>query len=295
MPSSAGSADRIAAFARSFTLEATRPSVAEINDIAGILGRGCQIYLSAVPSQSFRQLADLAAVVRRAGFEPVSHLPARRLTSAAELAGFLSRVAGEAGMRQLLVIAGDGEPAGPYHDALAVIRDGALRNAGIEEVGVAGYPENHHRIAPDKIATALRDKIAAAAATGLRLHIVSQFSFSPEKIVAWLKHLRAAGIGAPVKVGMAGPTSVPALLRYAKRCGVGASIRGLLSGAPAGLFGHVGPDRIIDALAAAGGDVGNATPHYFSFGGVAETARYAQDLATGRSAGRHAKTGSNSA
>jgi methylenetetrahydrofolate reductase (NADPH) len=293
MLSPVGPADRIAAFARGFSLEATRPSAAEIGEVAGILGRGSQIYLSAVPSQSLRQLAELAAAVRRAGFEPVAHLPARRLTSAAELADFLSRVAGEAGMRQLLVIAGDREPAGPFQDALAVIRDGALQKAGIEEVGVAGYPENHHHIAPGKIETALRDKIATAAAGGLRLHIVSQFSFAPEKIVAWLKRLRTAGIDAPVKVGMAGPTSIPALLRYAKRCGVGASIRGLLSGTPAGLFGHVGPDRIIDALAAAGDDIGNAMPHYFSFGGVVETARYAQDLATGRSAERHARIGSN--
>ena len=95
--------------------------------------------------------------------------------------------------------------------------------------------------------------------------------------------MRACGIATPVKVGMAGPTSVPALLRYARRCGVNASLRGLMSGAAAGLIGHVGPDRIIDALAAAG-DLGDAAPHYFSFGGTVETARYACEA----SAGRHA-------
>ena len=112
------------------------------------------------------------------------------------------------------------------------------------------------------------------------VHIVSQFSFSPERILAWLKQLRACGIAKPVKVGMAGPTSVPALLRYARRCGVNASLRGLMSGAAAGLIGHVGPDRIIEALAAADG-LGDAAPHYFSFGGTLETARYACEAARG--------------
>jgi methylenetetrahydrofolate reductase (NADPH) len=103
---------------------------------------------------------------------------------------------------------------------------------------------------------------------------VSQFSFSPERILAWLQKLRACGITKPVKVGMAGPTSVPGLMRYAKRCGVNASLRGLMAGAAAGLIGHVGPDRIIETLSLAG-DLGDAAPHYFSFGGVLETVRYA--------------------
>jgi hypothetical protein len=67
---------------------------------------------------------------------------------------------------------------------------------------------------------------------------------------------------------------MPGLLRYARRCGVDASLRGLMSGAAAGLIGNVGPDRIIETLAAAG-DLGDAAPHYFSFGGAIETARYA--------------------
>ena len=117
------------------------------------------------------------------------------------------------------------------------------------------------------------------------VHIVSQFSFSPERILAWLKQLRACGITRPVKVGMAGPTSMPALLRYAKRCGVNASLRGLMSGAAAGLIGNVGPDRIVETLALAG-DLGDAAPHYFSFGGAVETARYA--CSTSRRARRRA-------
>jgi methylenetetrahydrofolate reductase (NADPH) len=152
---------------------------------------------------------------------------------------------------------------------------------GIEEIGIATYPEGHPRISPSRLESALDEKLAAATAQGLRVHLVSQFSFSPERILAWLKQLRACGIAQPVKVGMAGPTSVTALLRYAKRCGVTASLRGLMSGAASSLIGHVGPDRIIDALAAAT-DLGDIAPHYFSFGGAVETARYACEASAGR-------------
>ena len=167
-----------------------------------------------------------------------------------------------------------------------MIQKGRLREAGIEEIGIAGYPEGHPRIAPDRIEAALDAKIATAAVHGLALHIVSQFSFSPERILAWLKRLRACGIATPVKVGMAGPTSLTALLRYAKRCGVNGSLRGLMSGTAAGLIGHVGPDRIIDSLGAASG-LGDIAPHYFSFGGALETGRYACEAAAGRLAAGH--------
>ena len=198
----------------------------------------------------------------------------RRIRAAADLQNLLASLRGEADVRRLLVIGGDVDTAGPFADALAVIQKGRLRETGIDEIGIGGYPEGHPRIAPDRLETALDQKIAAARAAGLRVHIVSQFSFSPEHILAWLKRLRACGIAVPVKVGMAGPTSMPALLRYAKRCGVNASLRGLMSGAAAGLLGNVGPDRIIEALSLAR-DLGDAAPHYFSFGGAVETARYA--------------------
>jgi methylenetetrahydrofolate reductase (NADPH) len=260
--------------ARRFSIEATRPKPAEIDAVADGLGAGHRLYLSAVPTQSYEEHAATAAYARRAGFEPVVHVTARRLASAAELGDVLSRLRGEADVRTVLVLAGDTEQRGPYKDALALIHDGALQRAGITEIGISGYPEGHSVIPAEAIERALHDKIAAAREAGLRLHIVSQFSFDPQAIVAWLRRLRADGIAMPIHVGMAGPTGIPALLRYARRCGVNASMRGLMSGAAASLLGNVGPDRIIDALDAIS-DLGDTRAHYFSFGGLAETARYA--------------------
>ncbi len=78
---------------------------------------------------------------------------------------------------------------------------------------------------------------------------------------------------------------MPALIRYAKRCGVNASLRGLMSGAASALIGNVGPDRIVEALSAAQGELGelgelgDAHPHYFSFGGLIATANSACKMA----------------
>jgi len=270
-----------AGFAQHFSIETTRPGAAEIAALAEILPRATPVYYSAVPTIEPHELVSAAASLRKAGLEPVVHIAARRVRAAADLQELLVALRGEADIKRLLVIGGDVETLGPFPDALSVIQKGRLREAGIEEVGVGAYPEGHPRIASGRLEAALDEKIAAAAAQGLRVHVVSQFSFSPERILAWLKQLRACGIARPIKVGMAGPTSVPALFRYAKRCGVAASLRGLASGAAASLVGHVGPDRIIETLAGADG-LGDAAPHYFSFGGTVETARYACEAAHGK-------------
>jgi methylenetetrahydrofolate reductase (NADH) len=183
-------------------------------------------------------------------------------------------------VRTVLVIAGDRDrPLGPFASALDVIDSGMLQQRGIAEIGVAGYPDGHPRIASDMLDHALDAKVAAAARAGLRVHVVSQFCFDASCIVRWLANLRAAYPGLPVKIGMAGPTSIGTLLRYAQRCGVRASFGALSRHAKA--MGHLlapaAPDAIIGALAAAcaGSALGPVTPHFFSFGGVERTAQWA--------------------
>lgn len=264
--------------ARNFTVEATRPSADEVAQLREILQPGTSVYVTAVPTGAAEETVTAATALRNAGFEPVVHVAARRLNSAGALQDMLKRLTGEAGVRRLLVIGGDTDAAGPYVDALAVIQKGDLRTRGIEEIGIGAYPEGHPRISSERLEASIDEKVASATAQGLRVHIVSQFAFSGEHIIAWLKRLRGSGIKQPVGIGLAGPTSVPALIRYAKRCGVAASLRGLMSGAATGLVGNVGPDRIIDLLRISQRELGDTHLHYFSFGGVVPTARYARDL-----------------
>jgi methylenetetrahydrofolate reductase (NADPH) len=274
-------------FAARFSVEATKPTTAEIAAIAALVPRGTEVYVTAGSKLSADERVSAAARIRTAGLEPVAHIAARMVPSAAALDELLRRLAAEADLRRLLVVGGDAEVAGPFPDALSIIRNGRLRERGIAEIGIGGYPEGHPRIPPGRLEAALDEKIAFAAAQGLAAHIVSQFSFSGERIVAWLRQLRTCGIRVPVKVGMVGPTSVPALIRFARRCGVSASLRGLMTGRTTSLVGHVGPDRIVAEIAAADG-LGDIAAHYFSFGGAVETARYACDAAHGRHGARRA-------
>ncbi len=277
-------------FASRFSVEATRPSADEIARLRDVLPAGNEIYLTAVPKLTAGELAIAAKRVRDAGLEPVVHVAARMLPEAKMLADLLARLHGEAHVRRLLVIGGDAAQAGPFPDALSIIQKGHLREAGIEEIGIGAYPEGHPSIPPDRLEAALDAKIAAAKAQGLKVNIASQFSFDPDAILGWLKKLRACGIELPVKVGMVGPTSVTGLMRFARRCGVSASILGLISGNVTSLLGHVSPDNILEKLSSAEG-LGDAAPHYFSFGGTVETARYACKAAQRTGEFQHAMAG----
>jgi methylenetetrahydrofolate reductase (NADPH) len=72
-------------------------------------------------------------------------------------------------------------------------------------------------------------------------------------------------------------------MRYASRCGVRALAQGLAhhAGLARELFAMWAPDGFVSALAQARGS-GALKPHFFSFGGLLPTARWAQAVAQGR-------------
>jgi methylenetetrahydrofolate reductase (NADPH) len=281
-----GEAARIAELVRRASFETTRPTDAEIDALTAAAAPGTAVYVSALPSRPPEQQIAVAKRLWARGFEPVPHLAARNFADAPALDHYLARLAEEAGVRRLLVIGGDRDaPAGQFHHAIEVIESGLPQSRGIREIGIAGYPDGHPRVAPGEIDRALAAKIEAAAATGLRVHIVTQFAFSPEPILAWVARLRALGIELPVRIGVAGPASVATLLRYAAICGVKTSARALArnAGLAKHLFGSTAPDAILRALAnsSPGGELGDIAPHVFSFGGLGATARWIAAVAAG--------------
>jgi methylenetetrahydrofolate reductase (NADPH) len=280
-------AGAIAGFVRDYSLEATRPSAADVAALADTAPAGTRVYVSAVPGQSAAAAAEAAQQLRAAGFEPVPHLAARNFATAHELDAFLSRLGGEAGVRRVLVIAGDrAAPAGEIRSALDVIDGGALRRHGIVEIGIAGYPDGHPRIAQGELDRALAAKVRAAEAIGVKVQIVTQFCFDAGAILDWIARLRAFGLEQPVRVGLAGPTNLATLLRYAQRCGVRASAQVLArqAGLVRQLFALSAPDALVRALAQArvARPLGEVAAHFFSFGGLVRTARWAQAVAERR-------------
>jgi methylenetetrahydrofolate reductase (NADPH) len=276
---------RIADFVRGWSLEATLPNAADVAALKDILRPGAQVYLSAVPTRDPGEQIAAAVCLNAAGLAPVPHIAVRNFADRAALDAFLARLAGEAGVRRVLVIAGDrDQPAGSLRSAIEAIDSGVLQRHGIAEIGIAGYPDGHPRVSQHDLDRALTDKIAIAAQLGLSVTIVTQFCFEAKPIVTWIARLREFGIENPVKIGLAGPTNVASLLRYARRCGVTASAQGLArrAGLARQVFGMSAPDALLRALAEAHGHLGDVAPHYFSFGGIAATARWASAVAAGR-------------
>lgn len=276
---------RIASFAARASFEATRLEPGDLEALRVGFPRGAAVYVTAIPRRPPAAQVETAVRIAEAGFEPVPHISARTFTSAADLDRHLGLLADTAGVRRVLAISGDlPAPAGPFFAALEVIESGILQARGIVEAGITGYPEGHPRLDAPVLERAMAAKIEAAAGTGLRLHIVTQFCFSAPVILAWIGRLRDHGIDLPVRVGLAGPTTLSGLLRFARICGVSASAQGLVrhTGLARQLFGMVTPDTVLRPLAGAAAGRTGMAPHIFPFGGLAAAARWAGAAAAGR-------------
>lgn len=269
-----------------WSIEATLPKADDLAALRTSLPPGSRVYLSALSHVSPRRLADHAAEVAEAGFEPVPHLAVRNFRSRGEAAEFLGDVRERARVRRVLVVAGDRErPEGPFGDSLQLIESGLLREAGLEAIDVAGYPDGHPKISAAALMEALRAKVAAARRSGLDAGVVTQFGFDAAVILRWLGHVREEFPQLPVRVGLAGPAGAKTLFKYAMRCGVRTSIRGLARGLSllGNLAGDGTPAELVQALAEGGAaDEGASLAlHFYSFGGIGRTAQWARALAEG--------------
>lgn len=279
----AGAVDLVAA--GSLEMGAHRPQDAVA--IAALLPAGTPVYVNHLPRHRLAQSLEAIAALRAAGLEPVPHIAARRIAGRGELEAFLRA----AGVRKALVLGGD-EPAalGPYADGAALIRTGLLEESGVREIGLPGYPEGHPRIPQMALEQAFGEKLALAAGHGLSAYVVTQFCFAPARILEYCASLARSAPGVPVYVGLAGPTSPAALLRYAQRCGVSASLRALQAQGlnAVRLVTRTDPGEQLAALArfcAAHAQCNVVGVHLFSFGGVTAAAAWMNRYIAARGSG----------
>ena len=282
-PAAGEPAARVASLARGFSLEVSSRSARDLDACLTHLEKGSDVYINFIAGDDLGAKVRCAAALKASGFRPVPHIGARHLHSAAQLDDLLARFAGDAGVERALLIGGDAaSAAGPFDSSLAVLQSGLLAKHGFRAAGFAGYPEGHPQIAEPVLKRALADKLALAAQQGLEAFIVTQFCFDAAAVAAWLAGLRGDGVSAPVRIGLAGPANLATLVRFAIRCGVTNSIRALTGRADRflRLVSDSAPDALVRGLAEnAAGIVGL---HFFPFGGVATTARWANALKRGR-------------
>ncbi len=252
----------------------------DAREIAALLPAGTPVYVNHLPRHRLLDTIPTLVAVREAGLEPVPHIAARRIQDRAELTTYLARATGEAGVRKALILGGDEtQAAGPYADGASLLREGLLASCGLREIGLPGYPEGHPRIPSAALEQSFAEKRLLAAAQGLGTYVVTQFSFAPARVVEFCAGMARTAPEVPIYVGFAGPTNPVALLRYAQRCGVSASLRALRSqGMDAvRLVTHTDPADQLAALAhycSVHADCNVVGIHLFTFGGVTSAAKW---------------------
>lgn len=271
----------VAALLRGYSIEVTAHGAGAAEVCRAHLPPGAEVYIAFTPRETHHGMVATATGLGAAGFVPVPHVTARNVASFTQLNDFLARLANESGVTRALVLGGDADPpAGPYHSAFELIQSGLFQRHGIGRIGLACYPEGHRKIETEALDRALTAKLELARRVGLEPWLVSQFCFEAAPIVSYAQRLRAEGVAAPLRVGLAGPADLRKLWKYGLYCGIGKSIRALGTrvDAVANLLARQTPDSIVAGLAQAvhrDPALGVEGVHIFTFGGVAGAAEWA--------------------
>ena len=246
-----------------FSIETTPDGAGKVGSFAALVPQGTRVFVTHLPDGALGDIVRTAARLAGAGMAPVPHIGARHLESRLVLEGHLDAFR-SVGVREALLIGGDrNEPCGPYSAAGDLIGPAAER---FGRLYFAGHPEE------DRDAVLLA-KTAAARAAGAKAAIVTQFVFEAEAVLRWEERIAGLGNTAPIRVGLPGVASPGALLKYARMCGVGRSLRGLWrDGRLLRVAGRWTPAAPIAGLDEAPPAVEGL--HFFPFGGFAETAAY---------------------
>ena len=276
---------------RGFSIEVMPRTAAKIEAFRAILPEGTRVYVAHIEGTPIEDMVATAARIRAEGFPVMPHVPARIVPDRAALDDWLRRYA-DAGVDEALVLAGGPpEPLGAFDSSMQLLETGLFDAHGIKRLHVAGHPEGNRDIDADG-STRLVDEAALwkqrfAERTDARMAMATQFAFDAKPVLDWARRLEAAGVALPIHVGVAGPTKLQTLIKFAVACGVGPSLNVLRKRAMdlTKLAVPFEPTEVLDDLAAAraAGEAGRiAGVHFFPLGGIVPTADYARHLlATG--------------
>ena len=153
-------------------------------EVAALIPKSTCVYIPSLPGLPLARTLEAIAAFRAAGLDPVPHVSARRILDRDEFASFLRKAVKDHQVHRVLLLGGDEPKAkGPFNDSLEILESGVLRDSGIREIGVAGYPEGHPRIS--NLTESLERKRRLAQEQGLGLYVVTQFSFAPSRVVEY--------------------------------------------------------------------------------------------------------------
>ena len=272
-------------FLRGYSIEVTPRTALKVDDFRALLPTGTRVYVAHIEGTPIDDMVATARRLREEGFAVMPHLPARIIADAAMLEDWLRRYRDEAGVDEALLLAGGtAKPHGTLVSAIAMMETGLFDRLGFRRLHVAGHPEGNRDIDRDGttagVDSAVMWKQAFSERTDADMAIVTQFAFDARPVIDWADRLRSLGVRLPIHVGIAGPTKLQTLLKYAVACGVGPSLKVLQKRAMdiTRLMLPYEPTEIVAALAAHKAEHPDSLiekAHFFPLGGVAVSAEWA--------------------
>lgn len=277
----------IIAYLQGYSIEVTPHDKGRLEEVSEVVPKGTSVYVAHPPGVPLDEIVSMALTLKDSGHAPVPHLIARKIDSRDELEQALGRLQAH-GIRDALCLAGDeAVPNALFDSSLELLESGLLGEYGFERVGVAGHPEGSKAIGEERVETFLKAKAEFAREAPFKMRIVTQFGFNPDAVTEWERRTTAEGIELPIHVGMPGPASLRQLVRFAMLCGIGASAKMMMrrTGATANLLKTQAPDGQITHFARHRAENPSSRiekAHFFAFGGVLKTARWANSVVDGR-------------
>jgi methylenetetrahydrofolate reductase (NADPH) len=261
------------------SIEVSAKHVHDVKLTADMLPPDTRVYVTDVGVDPVSEITLACKKITDMGYSPVPHIPARRIESEAALEARLSGLVNEAGVNDVLIIAGEADDQmGPYSSSIEILQTGLIDKLGIQHVGLGGHPEGNAAYAGQDVMSILRDKISFGDNSDAEFRIVTQFGFDGPKFIQWAKDVKAAGIEAPIHLGVAGPAKITTLIKYAALCGVGNSLNFLKkrTSAIAQLATKHSPEEVVGPIEDTWrtGDTNIAQLHVFPFGGLQASATW---------------------
>ena len=211
------------------------------------------VYITLLPGEDFRQVAEKAKELANLSFNPVPHFPARSIKNLDILKDYVMRCK-DGGVKQALVIGGSAQPVGDFHCSLQLLETGLFEGF---RIGIAGHPDGSPDISDSDLEKAMKDKKPYAD------YIVTQWLMEPDPIIKFVSKQSI-----PVHVGITGPMKVSSLLKFANTVGAKNSINFIKSnlGKTFDLLRPKDPNDLIKKLKSL-----TSNFHIYTFGSLKET------------------------
>jgi len=224
-----------------------------------VLPKVKDVYITMLPGNDFRDVANKAKELVQNGFNPVPHFPARSIKNLNELKDYVS-MCKDFGVKQALVIGGSTEPTGDYHCSLQILESGLFEGW---KIGIAGHPDGSPDISDSDLEKAMKDKMPFAD------YIVTQWLLDSQSIAKFISKQTL-----PVHVGITGPLKISSLLKFASIVGAKNSLNFLKSNATKAvdLLKPKDPNDLIENLKKL-----TENFHIYTFGGLKETNKWLEE------------------